>query len=202
MSSPTGPDENQPPGAAPQGGQPGWSAPQGGQPGWSAPQGGQAAWSPPPQPGYGPEGYTSPGYPAPAYSGGPATGPRPGTVSAAAIIGIIWGALGALVGLLLMFAAFALGAALFGLLLLVSTALSAVLLVAGVQVLQGRSPRLLLLLSYVAIGLSVLSLVVSSIGTDGSLFNGILGVVIPGVIVYLLLQPRTKEYYAARGITY
>ena len=188
MSSPTGPDQNYPQGGAPQGGQPGWSAPP---PPGASPQ------------GYEPQGYNNPGYnPAQSYAGAPATGQRPGTVTGAAILGIVWGALGALFGLLLMFAAFALGAALFGLLLLVSTALSVVLLLAGVQALQGKSPRLLLLVSYVAIALSVLSLIVSAISTDGNVFSGILGIIIPGVIVFLLMQPQSKQYYASRGISY
>jgi hypothetical protein len=191
MSTPTGSEQNYPQGGAPQGGQPGWSAP-----------------PPPPAeynpPGYSPQGYgAAPGYdPAQSYAGGPPPGQRPGTVTAAAVIGIVWGAIGALFGLLLMFAAFALGAALAGLILLVSTALSVALIVAGVQVLQGKSPRLLLLLSYLAIALSVLTLIVALVAEGGSAWTGILGIIIPGAIVFLLMQPQTKQHYASRGISY
>lgn len=180
MSSPTpGSEPNPPEGAAPQG-----------QP-WGAP--------PPPPAGYPAQGYGS----APSYAGGPgAAGQRPTQVSAAAIIGIVWGALGALFGLIVTLGAFALGAAVAGLIFLLSTALSVALILAGVQVLQGRSPRLLLLLSYVSIGLSVLSLIISLAATGGNAFSGILGIVVPGVIVFLLMQPDAKQHYAARGISY
>ena len=184
MSNPTGPEQNYPQGGAPQGGQ---------QPGWNAPQ-----------PGYSPQGYNAPGYePAPSYAGGPApTGQRPGMVTAAGIIGIVWGVLGALFALLLMLGAFALGVPLIGLILLVALALYVGLAWAGIQVMQGKSPRLLLLLSYVAIALSLLQLIVSLVASGGNAFNGILGIIIPGVIVFLLLNPQSKQYYASRGISY
>jgi hypothetical protein len=176
MSAPTpGSDPNYPQGAAPQG-----------EPGWGAPQ----------QPGY---------TPAPSYSGVPSgygAGQRPSQVSAAAIMGIVWGALGALFGLIIMLTAFGLGAALAGLIFLVSTAASVGLLVGGIQALQGKSPRLLMLLCYVAIGLGVLSLIIAFAATGGNAFGGILGIVIPGVIVFLLMQPQSKQYYASRGISY
>lgn len=182
MSSPTpGSDPDYPQGGAPQG-----------QPGWNAPQG--------PAQGY--------GRPAPSYQNAPAGygaapgGQRPGLVTAAGIIGIVWGALGALFGLLVTFGAFALGAALAGLVFLLATAVSVALLWAGIQALQGQSPRLLLLISYVSIGLSVLSLIVSLVTTGGNAFSGILGILVPGAIVFLLMQPQSKQFYASRGISY
>lgn len=185
MTSPTGSDQNHPQGGAPQG-QPGWNAPQ--QPGYTPP----AAYGQ--QQGYDP---------ATSYTGAPApTGQRPTQVTAAAIVAIVWGGLGAIFGLLVTIGAFALGETLAGLVFLLSTALSVGLIVAGVQVLQGKSPRLLLLLSYVAIGLSLLSLVVSVATVGGNPFSAILGVVVPGVIVFLLMQPQTRQHYAARGIGY
>jgi hypothetical protein len=184
MTNPTGPDQNYPHGGAPQG-----------QPGWGVPQQPPAGYNPPP--GY-PAGYD----PAPSYPGGPAAGRRPGSVTAAAVIGIVWGSLGALFGLLVTLGAFALGLPVAGLLFLLSTVLSVALLVAGVQVLQGKSPRLLLMLSYVAIALSLVSLIVSLVAEGGNAFNGILGIVIPGVIVFLLKQPQSQQYFASRGISY
>ena len=186
MSSPTGPEQNYPQGGAPQG-QPDWNAPQQSAPGYQ-----RAA-----------PGYQS----APQYSGAPAgygapAGQRPGMVTAAAIIGIVWGAVGALFGLLVTLAAFGLGAALVGLIFLVSTAASVGLLVGGIQALQGKSPRLLMLLCYVAIAIGVISLIISFAATGGNAFGGVLGIIIPGVIVFLLMQPPSKQYYAARGISY
>jgi hypothetical protein len=181
MTSPTGPDQNDPQGQSPYG----------------APQ--------QPPAGYSPQGYDpQSGYnPSPAYGGGPAAaGQRPGMVTGAAVVGVVWGALGALLALLVMFGAFALGAALFGLVALVAVALYGALLFAAIQTLQDKSPRLLLILSYVAIGLSLLQLVLSIAATGGNAFNGILGILIPGVIVFLLLQPQSKQYYASRGISY
>jgi len=183
MSSPTpGYDPSNPQGGAPQG-----------QPGWGTP--------PPPAPGYTPApGYS--GAPASGYSGAPGSGQRPGMVTAAGIIGIVWGAIGTLVGLFATLAAFGLGAPVAGLVFLISTALSVALILGGVQVIQGKSPRLLLLLSYVAIAFGLLSLIVSIASTGGNAFSGVLGLVVPGVIVFLLLHQQSKQYYASRGISY
>jgi uncharacterized membrane protein len=180
MSSPTsGPDPNHPQEGAPQG-----------RPTWGAPQ----------DPG---QGYT----PAPSYSGDPAgygapAGRRPGTVTAAAIIAVVWGGLGALFGLLVMLAAFGLGAALAGLVFLVSLAFSVALLLGGIFVLQGKPPKLLLYASYAAIAIGVLSFIISLATTGGSVFSGILGIVVTGAIVFLLMQPQSKQYFAARGQGY
>jgi hypothetical protein len=196
MSTPTpGSDPNFTQGGAPQG-QPGWGAPQQSQ-GYGAPQGYNApqAYGNTPQ-GYGnaPQGYGAPG-------GFGAGGQRPGTVTAAAIIAIVWGSLGALFGLLALSLAFVLGA-FYGLIILISVALSVVLLVAGIFVLQGKNPKLLLMISYVAIGVSVLSLVIGLAQGGSSAFSGILGILIPGAIVALLLQPQSKQYFASRGMSY
>jgi hypothetical protein len=186
MSSPTvGPEPNYTPGGAPEG-----SA------GWSA--------APPPQPqGYGP--------PAQPYGGTPAgygaQAQRPGMVTGAAITGIVWGALGCLFGLLALFALsviFSYGGlgALFGIFVLLGLAVSIALLVAGIQTLQGKSPRLLLYLCYASIGIELLALIFSVSSGYGFSFGSLLGFIIPGVIVALLWQPVSKQYYAARGIKY
>ena len=186
MSSPTGPDQNYPQGGAPQGGQPGWNPPQ------QQPPAGYGAS------GYGPSGYN----PAPSYAAGPpATGQRPGMVTAAGIIAIVWGALGLLLGLLALTVAFTLLGAVYGLLVLISVAVAGVLLWAGIQVQQGKSPRLLLLICYISIGINLLSLIWAA-SQGASIFSGLLGFIIPGVIVALLLNPQSKQYYASRGINY
>jgi len=178
MSSPTGPEQNEPQGGAPQG-----------QPGWSAPQ--------EPAPGYGP---------APIYSGAPAgygapTGQRPGMVTAAAVIAIVWGALGALFGLLAV--AFAFGVnTLLGLIVLVALALSVALLVGGIFVLTGKPPKLLLYTAYVAIAINIIELIISIAQNGGNAFSGVLGFVLPGVVVALLMQPASKQYFASRGQAY
>ena len=182
MSSPTGPDANYPPpGGAPQG-----------QPGWS-----------PPTQSQGPQGYGQQGYsPAPSYSGGPAsTAQRPGMVTAAGIIGIVWGALGLLFGLIGLSLAFSLLGAVYGLLTLLGVVLAGALLWAGIQVIQDNSPRLLLLISYAAIGINLLTMIWAA--TQGeSIVSGLLGFILPGVVVFLLLNPASKQWYASRGINY
>jgi hypothetical protein len=175
MSSPTGSDPNYPQGGPPQG---------------------QPGWNPPPPP---PGGYN----PAPTYSGAPAGygagSARPSLVTAAAIIGIVWGALGALLSLIVMLGAFALGAALGGLIFLVALALYVALLLGGVFVLQGKPPRLLLYAAYAAVVLGLLSFIVSLVAVGGNAATGIIGLVIAGAIVALLWQPQSKQYFAARG---
>jgi hypothetical protein len=185
MSSPTGSDPNYPPGGAPQS-----------QPGWSAPQQPAAGYQP--VPGY---------QPAPTYSGAPAgygapVGQRPGQVTAAAIIGIVWGALGALFGLIVMLAAFGFGAPLIGLIFLLSLAFSVALLVGGIFVLQGKPPKLLLYASYAGVVLGLLALIFSLAASGGNVFSGILGLIITGAISFLLMQPQAKQYFAARGQSY
>lgn len=181
MTNPTGSDQNYPQGGAPQG-----------QPGWSAPQ--------QPPAGYNPRAYGGHD-PAQSYAGGPApTGQKPGMVTAAGIIGIVWGALGLLFGLLALGLAFAIGAFL-GLLALISVIVSAALLWAGIQVVQGRSPRLLLLISYVAIAINLITMIIG-VAQGLSITSYLLGFLIPGVVVFLLLNPQSKQYYASRGISY
>ena len=204
MSSPTpGSDPNYPQGGAQ--GQPSWNAPQGppqGSPqGYGAPAQGYGA----PTPGYGnpAQGY---GGPAPAYPGGPDAGPgqRPVQVTAAAIIGIVIGGLGTLGGLLALLAIGLLFgiSPLLGIFALLSLAAAVVVLVGGIQTIQGKSPRLLLLGSYASIAVQLLYLIISIAVGYGFSFTSLLGFVLPGVIVFLLMQPQTKQYYASRSISY
>jgi hypothetical protein len=186
MSSPTvGPEPNFTQGGAPEG-----------QAGWSA--------APPPPPGYGP----APTYgDAPAGFGGAAAAGRPGMVTGAAITGIVWGALGCLFGLIAVLALsviFSYGGlgALFGIFALLGLAVSVALLVAGIQALQGKSPKLLLYISYASIVIQLLALIFAIASPYGFSFTSLLGFIVPGVIVALLWQPVSKQYYAARGITY
>lgn len=192
MSSPTGSDPNYPQGGAPQG-QPGWGAPENPAQGY----GGQTpGYNPAPQQGYNP---------APSYSGAPAgyggaAGQRPGTVTAAAIVAIVWGGLGTLFGLIAMAVAFALFP-IFGLLVLLAVLVSVALLVGGIFALQGKSPKLLLYVCYAAIVINVLELIFA-IAKSGSAFTGILGFIIPGVIIALLWQQQSKQWFASRGQAY
>jgi len=192
MSSPTGSDPNYPQGGAPQG-QPGWGAPENPAQGY----GGQTpGYNPAPQQGYNP---------APSYSGAPAgyggaAGQRPGTVTAAAIIAIVWGGLGTLVLLFAMAVAFAV-LPLLGLVVLLALLVSIALLVGGIFALQGKNAKLLLYICYAAIVINIIELIIS-ITQGSSAFSGILGFIIPGVIIALLWQQQSKQWFASRGQTY
>jgi uncharacterized membrane protein len=182
--------------------------PPGGQPGYGAP-GRQQPYGQPPPYGQQPHGPAQPyGQPAPHGGfGGPSpygapAGRRPGTVTAAAVIGIAWGAIGAFFSLLVMLAAFGLGAGLIGLLLLLSLAAYIALLVGGIQTLQGRSPKLLLVTSYVLVALGLLSFLLSLFQDGGNAASGIIGLLITAAIAVLLQQPQSKQHYASRGISY
>jgi hypothetical protein len=173
MTNPTGSDPSYPQEGAPQG-----------QPGWGAPPPGQ--------------GYT----PAPSYSGPPAGHgtQRPGQVTAAAVIGSVFGALGVL-GLFALGVYFAFDAVL-GLLSLLSVVAAVVLLIGGILAIQGKSPRLLLLGSYASIAIQLLTLIWAIVSGYGFVFLGLLGFLLPALIVFFLLQPQAKQYYASRGISY
>jgi hypothetical protein len=183
MTDPTDPDKNQPHGS------------------YGPPQQPPAGYTPGYQPGYGAPQQPGGFEPAPSYSGGPAAGgQRPGTVTAAAVIGIVLGVLG-LLSLLAIGLVFDVDV-LLGVLTLLSVAVAAVLLAGGIQTLQGKSPRLLLLGSYGSIGLQVLSLIWSVANGFDIGVTSLLGFVLPALIAFLLMRPEAKQHYAARGIGY
>ncbi|CCG04679.1 hypothetical protein [Blastococcus saxobsidens] len=192
MSSPThGSDPDDPQGGAPQG-QPGWGPPPGqgyGQPGQGYGQPAQG-WDPPG------------GHPnAPAGYGQAPSGQRPTQVTAAAVIGVVIGGLGTLGGLLSLFALGTLFAvdALLGILALLSFAAAVVLLIGGIQVLRGQDPKLLLLGSYASIVTQLLYLVWGLIRDQGFVVTGLLGFILPVLIVVLLRSGQSRQYFASRG---
>ncbi|MCZ2859799.1 hypothetical protein [Blastococcus sp. VKM Ac-2987] len=158
--------------------------------------------------GYGqpPQGYGPGGYPAapPGYGQAP-QGQRPGQVTAAAVIGLVWGGLGALLGLLGLLGASViddLGVEISGLDILlgiVGVAVSLAMAVGGAQVLQGKAPKLLLYAAYAQAALWLLGIL--SLLVQGYEFSaaGILSLVVAVLIVFLLRQPPSREYFASRG---
>lgn len=175
MSSPTpGPDPD-----VPQGDTPG--APRE----WSA--------APPPQDGS----------PAPDHAGSPAGhGPgagaaRPSQVLTAAVLG--FGE--ALLLLLAALAYFAFASvvgflALFGILYL---ALAIGCIWGGVLALQGKAGRILVVAAGVAAALSLIGLVLAAVGGAGFDTFSLLVLLLGAAIVYLLYQPQSKSYFAARS---
>jgi hypothetical protein len=121
-------------------------------------------------------------------------------VTAAAIIGIVIGALGVL-GLFSIGLYFAFDT-LLGLLSLLSVVAAVISLFGGIQAFQGKSPRLLLLGSYASVGVQLLTLIWAVASGYGFVFLGLLGFILPGLIVFMLMQPQSKQYYASRGISY
>ena len=196
MSSPPhGPGPDDPHGSTPHG-QPGWGPPADQPPGqgYGQPQGYGPEYGQPQ--GYG-QGYGDPQ----AYGGPPGGGKRPGQVTAAAVIGIVIGGLGTLGGLISLFAIGQLFAvdALLGILALLSLAAAVVLLVGGIKVLRGQDPKLLLLGSYASIGLQLLYLLWALVREQGFVFTGLLGFLMPILILVLLRSGQSREYFAARG---
>jgi len=179
MSMPTGSDPNYPQGGAPQG-----------QPGWSAPQ--------QPNPGYQP----APSYsPASSYTGAPAgyAGPvteRPQPVLVAAILGFVV-ALFALIGAFGFFALSAL-VGLFALFAVLYLALAAVNIWGGVQALTGKGSQVLKIAGIATAALALIGFILAL--TQGSFSFFSLLVVAAGAGIYFMLnQPASQQYFAARG---
>ncbi|MGY1824176.1 hypothetical protein [Geodermatophilus sp. SYSU D00079] len=103
-----------------------------------------------------------------------------------------------LIGALVLFAASSLFGALsavFGVLYLALTALN---VVGGVQAVQGRGSTLLKIAGGITAGLGVLSLVTYLV--QGSFdFSTLVSILIGAAIVFLLVQPASRAWFAARG---
>jgi hypothetical protein len=173
----------------------------------NTPQGGQPHGAPGQQPygqqPSGPAPYGG-GFGGPSPFGGAPGGQRPGQVTAAAVIGVVIGGLGSLFGLVAILGIgvlFALSP-LLGLFTLLAVATAVVVLIGGIQVLTGKGPRLLLLGSFASIAIQLLTLVISLAVGGGFEFSALLGFVLPGLIVFLLQQPQSKQYFASRGLSY
>lgn len=199
MSSPTpGPDQQ------PWGPPPGATGPQGGAPQYGPQQGAPQYGTPP----YGAPQYGTPQYGAPGYGNAPAPGSwgdpparRPGSVTAAAVVAIVVGALVGLLNVIGLLAAGTLDVDLTAVdvaLSVVIIALAAALLTGGIRVLTGRAPTLLLYAGYGLIGLWVVNVVVN-LAQGLNPFGGILTVVAGGLVVGLLRNPASRAWFASRG---
>lgn len=177
---------------------------------------GQAGYPPPPAygaPGYPPPGYPQPGYPAPGY---PPAGPaRPGMVTAAAVLCFIWGGfaiIGSLVSMLGGAVVSAVGSAcsavdttgvcdsasgagtflvLIGIVLIVCAGL---LIWGGVVALSGKNAKV----SVIACGILVVAQIAMMIASGGVAF-AIFGIIVPVLIIVLLMNAASKNWFAAKG---
>jgi hypothetical protein len=171
----------------------------------NTPQGGQPYGAPGQQPyGQQPYGQQPPG-PAPygggfggpsPFGGGVGGSARPPQVLTAAILGFVVAAfllLGA-------FAFFALASliGIFAIFAILYLALAAVNIVGGVQAIQGKGSTVLKIAGGITAGFALLALLVGL--TQGEFdFSTLVSLAIGAAIVFLLVQPQSKQYFASRG---
>ena len=191
---------------APQYGAPQYGGPQYGAPQYGAPQYGASQYGASPSP-YGAPQYG--GYPAPAV-GGYDVARRPGTVTAAAVIGFVFG------GLLIVFCLLGLiglaatsdtirnryGSGLLAVtfvILLVRLAMGGLYIWGGVRALRGQGRTMLIVVSAIELALALIGLVVRVGGTSST---GLVGVIIDllfvAPILILILLPASGNFFAAR----
>ncbi len=182
------------PGDAPGGyGQPaqgGYNQPE--QPGYGQPA--QAGYNQPEQPGYGQQG----GYPSapPAGHGAPATQRTPSQVTTAAVLGFV----GALFTLLATFGFFVLSgiSGVFVLFAILYLAITVGLIAGGIMALTGKNGQILLITAVVAAALQVLGIIFVLAQGQSFQVTSLIGLLLTGGIIFLLLQPQSKQFFAAR----
>jgi hypothetical protein len=177
-------------------------------PGQGSPPPGQQY--PPPGQQYPPPGqqYPPPGqqYPPPGQ-GSPLPGmqpqpygqvKRPGSVTGAAVIAFVMAAFEALALVLLLGLAGSHGGGVFFGIAIVNGIFAAVMVAGGVMALTGKNGQIL---GFAAIALIVVNLASTiwalSQGAGGP--TGFLGVILPAVVIALLRQPNSKDFFAAKG---
>lgn len=169
------------------------------QPGYGQPAYGQPAYG---QPAYGQPAYGQPAYGQPGY--GPV--PRPGMVTAAAVIAFIGSGLSVLGGFGLLAASAAYSslslsaqedlpmasAGLFIVLSIASFAFAGLLIWGGIWALQGKNSLVLFWTAVVAAALSLLNILVGTL-------SGVWPIVFYILIVVFLLQQQSKNFFRSRG---
>lgn len=150
------------------------------------------------QPAYGgQQGYGS--APPAGYGGAPAPTKRPGAVTAAAVIAFVSGGLN-LLGALLVFAASdaaseaGVSGGLLAALAIIGLLFGAALIWGGLQAMNGKDQRVLVVVAAAAILLQLITWVTA--GFDGASF---LSLVLPVVIISLLVQQQSKQWFQSRG---
>ena len=130
------------------------------------------------------------------------SGRRPGTVTAAAVVGIVMGALTCLLSLLALAAVGALDTDLSAVdvvLGLLGTAVAVAMLVGGVRLLRGGTHLLLLRAAYAVSGPWLLGVVANLAAGNGFVGGGLLSVVAAAVVVGLLGGQQAQRWTATRG---
>jgi hypothetical protein len=117
------------------------------------------------------------------------------------LIAAILGFVAAVLLLLAAFAYFALSSlvgflAIFAILFL---ALTAAHIWGGVLAIQGKGSQILLIAAAVAGGLALLGIIIALVNGAGFDTFSLLVLLLAGGIVFLLVQPQSKAYFASRG---
>ncbi len=154
----------------------------------------QAGYNQPEQPGYGQQG----GYPSapPAGHGAPATQRTPSQVTTAAVLGFV----GALFTLLATFGFFVLSgiSGVFVLFAILYLAITVGLIAGGIMALTGKNGQILLITAVVAAALQVLGIIFVLAQGQSFQVTSLIGLLLTGGIIFLLLQPQSKQFFAAR----
>ncbi|MEO5833118.1 MAG: hypothetical protein ABIR83_07070 [Nakamurella sp.] len=164
--------------------QPGYPTNQPGQYGRPAPYGQQGGHL---QPEYG----QMPPAPAGGYGQDPAT--RPGMVTAAAVLAFVVGGLGLLLGLVGIGLVSGLSG-FFSFLFVLVLIVAAVEIWGGVQVINGKDARTLTIAAGLGIVLNLIALLGAFAG------RSLLSFVIPGLILYFLLNPQSRSWFDRVGV--
>ena len=154
----------------------------------------QAGYNQPEQPGYGQQG----GYSSapPAGHGAPATQRTPSQVTTAAVLGFV----GALFTLLATFGFFVLSgiSGVFVLFAILYLAITVGLIAGGIMALTGKNGQILLITAVVAAALQVLGIIFVLAQGQSFQVTSLIGLLLTGGIIFLLLQPQSKQFFAAR----
>lgn len=151
----------------------------------------------PGQPQYGQPGGQQGGYPAAPPPGSGSV--RPGTppqVTTAAVVGFVT----ALFTLLATFGLFALSgiSGIFVIFAILYLAITVGLIAGGVMALTGKNGQILLITAAVATVLQILGIIFSLAQDQGFSALSLIGLLLTGGIVFLLLQPQAKQFFAHR----
>ena len=158
------------------------------------PDSGSAGYGQPAQTGSGQPG----GYPSgpPSGYGAPSKGGTPPQVITAAVLGFI----AALFTLLATFSFFAASSiiGLFVIFAILYLAITAGLIAGGVMALTGKTGQILLIAAAVATGVQILVIIYTLVRGLGFSALSLIGLLLTGAIIFLLLQPVSKQFFSTR----
>lgn len=157
------------------------------------PDSGAAGYGQPAGAGYG-EPSSHPSAPPAEY--GQAPQGTPVQVTVAAVLGFVV----ALLTLLATLGFFALSdvSGVFVIFAILYLAITLGLIAGGVMALTGKSGQILLITAAVALGLQILGIIFTLVQNESFNVLSLIGLLLTGGIVFLLLQPQAKQFFASR----